>query len=984
MASKKTVLTRDANITPEVKNKPASMREPVFDFPIVGIGASAGGLEAFSSFLQTLPAKTGMAFILIQHLDPSQPSRLTELLAKTTAVPVQEVDTETRILPNHVYIIPPGSDMIIKGRNLLLQTQPEHPGLTHSIDVFFSSLGQELHERAAAVILSGTGSDGTEGAKVVKAAHGLVIVQDPESAKYDGMPRAAITAGLGDYVLKPEKIGEQLVNYYGENIRQREDFKRPLEKDTSGLRKILELVHLKTGRDFSGYKTSSIVRRIEHRMAVNQFEKINDYVRLLKEQPSEIDELLQDFLINVTSFFRDSEAFEALKKVMCAQCKKKPVDEPMRVWVPGCATGEEVYSLAMVMMECCDILKRHHDIQLFGTDLDNDTILTARAGIYADSISSAVSAERLNRFFIHKDSTYQIKKEVRDKIVFAVHDIVTDPPYSRMDLVSMRNLLIYFDTDLQKKIIPMLHYSLNNGGILFLGTAETVGEVPDIFKVVDSKWRIYQSINKKNGQHLPLPGQQTAWRPKDIDVLQPVKIPASVTPMQLLLEALPPSVMIDRNYQVVFTHDNTSRYLHVPEGNPSSSILEMANDELKTELATALHEAAQGQKQVTREIPRIKQNGGVITVKITVRPLRKMDGSMIVTFEDKLPLKRSKINGEPLTEARHLKLEQELQLTRDTLHGTIAELETTNEELRTANEEYMSTNEELKSANEELETSREELRSVNEELTTINAEREKKIEELITVSDDMRNLLNSTDIATIFLDEKLRIRRFTPSITTLFKLIASDVGRPLADITTSLKTESLFKSAQRVLEKLTPVEQEVRTKAGRWYSMRIHPYRTTDNAIEGIVVTFIDINVMKAALAYNQSIIDTVQEPLMVLSEELKVISASRAFYDTFQVNKTETEGEFLYNLGNNQWDIPVLRKTLKEVLQKGKVFVGIRIEHDFPGIGKKVMLANARRVFDGVRATQNILLTLEDITKLPEKVTENKTKDTHKGNTRE
>jgi two-component system CheB/CheR fusion protein len=534
-----------------------------------------------------------------------------------------------------------------------------------------------------------------------------------------------------------------------------------------------------------------------------------------------------------------------------------------------------------------------------------------------------------------------------------------------MDIVSIRNLLIYFNSDLQKRIIPLLHYSLNEGGILFLGTAETIGEVPDSFITIDSKWRIYRSINKQKGQPVAFTGQPATWKPLD-DNLPAAPIPRTPAPGQLLLEALPPSVLVNHNRQVIYTHGDTSRYLHLPEGNPSTGILEMINPDLRMALATALHEASQGQKETIREGVRSQHYGGTQSVKITVRSLNKTDGVMSITFEDVRRPKRRKTKGETLTEAKQRELEQELQLAKDTLHGTIEELETANEELRSANEEYMSTNEELKSANEELETSREELRSVNEELTTINTEREKKIEELTTVSDDMRNLLNSTGIATIFLDEKLRIRRFTPSITELFKLISSDLGRPLEDIASHLKDNGLTKTARKVLETLIPSEQEVQTDDGKWYSMRIHPYRTTFNTIEGVVATFVDINLTKDALSYTQSIIDTIREPLLVLSEELKVISASRAFYRTFRVTKKSTEGKFIYDLGNHQWDIPQLRRMLTEVLLKDRVFEGFRIEHSFPGIGARVMLLNARRVFDGIRATRSILLTLEDITDRP------------------
>jgi len=933
------------------------------DFPIVGIGASAGGLEAFTSFLSKVPGDSRTAFILIQHLDPSQPSRLTELLSRVSPISVQEVTEGTRVEPNHVYIVPPGRDMTIQDRTLRLQAQPIRPGLSHVIDAFFRSLAEDVKEQAVAIILSGTGNDGTDGARAVKAGQGLVMVQDPESAKYDGMPRAAIAAGVADYVLKPEAMAGQLIEYGRKSHQQREETRQALEKDGTSLRNILSLARARTGRDFSGYKVSSITRRIERRMAVNQIETSSDYLRFLQENPSEIDDLIKDYLINVTSFFRDKEAFDALKKEINEIFKEKPEGSPIRAWIPGCSTGEEAYSLAILLVECAETSKRYYDIQVFGTDLDTDTITVARAGIYPTTIAQDVSGERLERFFNRLDASYRVKKDLREKLIFAVHDLVTDPQYSRMDIVSVRNLLIYFDTDLQKKIIPLLHYSLNEGGILFLGTAETVGEAPDFFTTVDSKWRIYRSVNKQMAQHVTFTSQPASWKPGDAHALPVARPPYATAPEQLLLEALPPSVLVNRNYQVTYTHGNTSKYLQLPEGNLSTGILEMANPDLRMALATALHEASQGQKEIIREGLRVRHNGGTQLVKITVRPLSRTDGSMVVTFEDVRRPSRRKVKGETLTEAQRRELEQELQITKETLGGTIEELETANEELRSANEEYMSTNEELKSANEELETSREELRSVNEELTTVNTEREMKIEELTAVSDDMSNLLNSIAIATVFLDEKLRIRRFTPAATGLFKFLESDVGRPLEDIASHLKADGLPQAARQVLKNLIPVEQEVQTEDGHWYSMRIHPYRTADNTIEGVVASFVDINQVKTALAYAQSIIDTVREPLLVLDEKLRVISASRAFFRTFRVTKEDTEGQFIFDLGNRQWDIPQLRGLLKDILQEDKYFEGFRMEHDFPGIGHRVMLLNARRVYNVAGAMQSLLLAMEDIT---------------------
>jgi two-component system CheB/CheR fusion protein len=951
------------------KSKPKPKRPGAF--PIVGIGASAGGLEAFTSFLSKVPVDSGVAFVLIQHLDPSQPSRLTELLGRVSPVPVQEVTEDIIIKPDHVYVIPPGRNMTIQDHTLRLEDRPDHPGLANSIDLFLHSLAEAVQERAVAIILSGTGSDGTDGARVVKAGHGLVIIQDPKSAKYDGMPRAAIAAGIADYILPPEEMASQLIEYARKPYQQREEIRHALENDDTSLRNILSLVRVKTGRDFSGYKVSSITRRIEHRMAVNQIETNSEYLRFLQKNTSEIEDLIKDFLINVTSFFRDKEAFDALKKEINEIMKDKPEGSTIRAWIPGCSTGEESYSLAILLLECAETSKRYYNIQVFGTDLNTDSITFARAGIYPTTIVQDVSGERLERFFSKVDASYQVKKDLREKLIFAAHDLLTDPPYSHMDIVSLRNLLIYFSADLQKKIIPLLHFSLNEGGILFLGTAETIGEVPDYFTTIDSKWRIYRSVNKQQAQHVTLAGQPavpqtTPSKYLEDHVLPAATLPLAQSPDRLLLEALPPSVLVNRNYQVIYTHGNTGKYLQLPEGNPSTSILEMVNPDLRIALATAIHEASQKQNEAVREVFHVKHNGGTQSVIMTIRPVSRMDGSLIVTFEDLPNPKRQKVKGEALTKAQHQEMQKELQLFKETLRNTIEELETANEELRSINEEYMTANEELKSANEELETSREELRSVNEELTTINTEYEKTIEELTVVSDDIYNLLNSTDIATIFLDETLHIRRFTPAATRIFKFIDSDVGRSLEDISSRLKADGLPQAARRVLETLIPVEHEVQTEDGYWYSMRVHPFRTTDNAIEGIVASFVDINQIKTALAYADSIIDTIREPLLVLNKDLKVISCSRAFSTMFKVTKDNTEGQYIYDLGKRQWDIPQLRELLNSVMKTDKVFEGYRVEHDFPEIGHRVMLLNARRIYDAVGATQNILLAIEDVTGLP------------------
>ena len=936
------------------------------NFPVVALGASAGGLEAFTQFLTALTHESGIAYVLIQHLDPSHPSSLVELLNRVSPIPIVEATEGMPVKPNHAYIIPPGKSLSIHNRTLSVVGDQEHPGITHSINHFFHSLAEDVKERAVGIILSGTGSDGSDGARTIKANDGLVIVQDPVTAKYDGMPKSAIEAGVADYILPPAAMASQLKDYLDQSFYKRERIRQALKKDDINMKSIFSLVKMRTGRDFSGYKISTITRRIEHQMAVNSIETLGNYLKFLRENPNEIEALMKNFLIQVTSFFRDKEAFESLKQKIGLMLKDKPEGTQLRAWVPGCSTGEEAYSIAIIIMECIQESGRRFDVQVFGTDLDAEAIAIARAGLYPTAIAKDVDPKRLDAFFNQAGSSYQIKKNIRENVIFAVHDVVTDPPYSRVDVISMRNLLIYFDSELQKKVLPMLHYALNEKGILFLGTSETIGEFTDLFANLDAKWRIYQSLGKKKTSFVNFSNQLGL---QDVSVVTLSKAKTQSSPKSepfKLLEALPPSVLVDYNHQILYAHGDTSKYLRISEGKPSSSLLNMVKPELESGLATLLHEASQGQKEVVSDNLQVGYNGGKQHVKITVRPLSTLEGDLIITFEDLPRPKRHKIKGEPVIEAKQMELEKDLQRTRDTLRGTIEELKSTNEELRSANEEYMSTNEELKSANEELETSREELQSVNEELTTLNSESQRKNEDLTTINNDMLNLLNATGVATVFLDEKLRIRRFTPSATKLLKFIDSDIGRPVEDISSPLKDNILVKASRSVLDNLIPVEQEVQTTDGKWYSLRILPYRTLENVIEGVVVSFVDITQVKVGSIYTESIIDTMREPMLVLDEHLKVVSANKGFYRAFKVTMEDTQGQLIYAIGNHQWDIPQLRELLKSIIEKNSVFDGYKVEHDFPGIGQREMLLNARRVVGGTDLKPRILLAMEDVTGRP------------------
>jgi two-component system, chemotaxis family, CheB/CheR fusion protein len=951
-----------------------SIRVDGSGFPVVGVGASAGGLEAFASFFRQMPKNTGMAFILIQHIEPSHVSNMVDLIQKYTPMPVIEVKDQVKVEPNHVYMIPQDRATSISDRILKL-SEPTGNLLGHSIDPFFRSLAQDLKDQAICVILSGTASDGTIGARAIKAEAGLVLVQDPQDARYDGMPRSAIDAGLADFILPADKMAAKLMEYvhdsYGKPAERR---RKALETSSDSLKKIFALIKSRTKRDFSGYKTSTINRRIERRMSLNKIDNVEDYIRLLQENKEEVQALLQDFLIQVTSFFRDPEAFMALKKHLKDLIAGKKPEEEIRAWTAGCSTGEEAYSIAITIQEVLEELKRSPKFQVFATDLDASGIAFARLGLYQESMAADISPEYLAKYFTKKDHHYQVNKELREKVVFAVHDIIGDAPFSRIDLASARNILIYLDAATQKKVLPMFHYALNEGGLLFLGTAETTGELNDLFLTLDRKWKIYQA-RKKDSKVPPEIAQDLIWQ-RTTEGRNIVPVQGSreeVEAEKILLRALRPAVLIDNSQHILFVHGQTGRYLELKPGKLSQNLVDMAREGIRIPLSTAIYQALSQHQEVVREGIRLKINGDTLRVKITVVPV---DGAkpekLIVVFEDVVePKAKKRLKGSAVEmEGRNRALEQELQFTRENLKSTVEELETANEELRSTLEEYQSTNEELHSTNEELETSKEELQSVNEELNTINNEHQQKIEELSTVNDDMKNLLNSTNVASVYVDEQQHIQRFTPTATKILHLMDRDIGRPIGDITSLLKSESLSQKVEKVQENLVPIVEEVQTKDGLWYSLRVYPYRTIQNAIAGVVLSFLDINQQKTlqkeltdSLAYVNSIMDTMREPMVVLDGKLKVISVNQAFYRTFKVKPEGTEGRKLYDLGNGQWNIPELRKLLEEILPQNSHLEDYSVKHDFPGLGQRTILLNARRLTAEGKGTDKILLALDDVT---------------------
>lgn len=870
------------------------------DFPVVGIGASAGGLAAFESFFSGMSEDTppGMAFVLVQHLAPDHRSILTELIKRFAPMEVYEVTDGMKVKANCAYIIPPNKDMAFCGDALQLVEPADPRGHRFPIDYFFSSLAQDQRKRAICIVLSGTGSDGTKGMRAVKAEGGMVMAQDPESANFDGMPRSAIDAGLVDYQMEPEEMPAKLMAY----VAQAFDIQQPPGAgadscDESCLKKISMLLRDQTGRDFSQYKPSTICRRIERRQAIRQMESIDEYITFLQQNPSEIEALFRDLLIGVTGFFRDPEAFaEIEKQVIPALFEGKPGGSVIRVWSMGCATGEEAYSLAILLHEYMESLDKKYTAQVFATDIDSRAIGTARAGLYPAGIATDISAQRLARYFTAEaeDSLYRIDKRIRDMLIFSEQDIIKDPPFSRIDLISCRNLLIYLSAELQKRLIPLFHYALNPGGFLFLGTSETVGEYGDLFAPLDRQVKLYSRKEESGSSQRRVPGRFLSPA-KAIHTVQPKPSTTSAVPGRMSLRVLteqallrqiePIGVLVDGNGDILYLHGRAGMFLEPAPGETgANNILKMAREGLRDELSAALNQAAATNEPVHRTGILVKTNSEFTPANLRVGPLAARPGMhvagaapsisveiplFLVVIEENTLLSGSGTVGQNALNDADAGADTDADTDADTgendaaglatkkANASIAALrqelwakeeylQTANEELRSTNEEMQSVNEELQSSNEELETSKEEMQSVNEELTTVNTELQAKVTDLSRVNNDMNNLLAGTGIATVFVDHDLQILRYTPAATEIINLIPGDIGRPVSHIVSNLvEYDRLIADATFVLDTLAAREVEVKTSADKWYTLRIQPYRTLENVIEGAVITFIDISEAK-------------------------------------------------------------------------------------------------------------------------------------------
>jgi two-component system CheB/CheR fusion protein len=831
-------------------------------FPIVGIGASAGGLLALEQFLDRVPLNGGMAYVVVQHLDPNRQGMLVELLQRHCALPVVEAKDQMEVEPNHVYVIPPGHDLSVLANVLHLFDPAEPHGFRLPIDFFFKSLADDRQHNSIGVILSGMGMDGTLGLRAIRQAAGACFVQRPDTAQFDSMPRSAIDAGVADVVAAPEELPEKIMAFVGHVVSPSVSSPTAeIAKEEAGfLDKVIVVLRTHTGHDFSAYKKSTIQRRVERRMGLHQLPRMSDYLRYLRANPPESKLLFSELLIGVTNFFRDPDMWEQLKaEVVTALLASYPQGCILRAWVPACSTGEEAYSLAMVFKEVLEELKPTHrfSLQIFASDLDPDAIATARAGVYPRSIGTDVSEKRLNRFFVEDPGGFRVCNEIREMIIFAQHNLIADPPFTKLHLLSCRNLMIYLESELQAKLVQLFHYSLNREGFLVLGNAEAVPGGGELFTVLPGKSRIYKRLDAPL-RVLPL-GFPSAFKSyAGSTETQDRRRVMSISNLQAAVEHLvllrfaPAAVLVTDQGEVLYFSGKTGRYLEPAAGKPSTNLFSMAREGLSQALSETFHRAVRDQTPGSIKHVKIEDKGDKQYVDVLIQPLNEPEalrGMVLIVFFDVAAPKRKKPadsdNQALVEDARLIELANDLQQSREEAKSTREEMQSSQEELKSTNEELQSTNEELQSTNEELTTSKEEMQSMNEELQTVNHELQAKVTELYRASNDMRNLLDSTEIATLFLDDALRVRRFTAQTRRVYKLIPGDTGRLITDIVTDLQYPTMAQDAQQVLRSLVFSEKDVPTADERWFKVRIMPYRTHENRIDGLVMTFFDITQAK-------------------------------------------------------------------------------------------------------------------------------------------
>ncbi|QBR04075.1 PAS domain S-box protein (plasmid) [Paraburkholderia pallida] len=981
--------SRPSVVSPPRSAVPADQREDRArenPGPVVGIGASAGGLEALSKLLRQLPADTGMAFVIVQHLDPQHKSRLRDLLAEVTQMPVLEAFDGLPVEPDQIYVIAPNTTLAMAGGKFRVSPRGEARGVHLPVDHFLKSLAEDRQARAIGVILSGTGTDGTLGVEEIKAAGGITFAQDEQSAAHAGMPLNAIRSGCIDMVLAPADMARELARIgrhpYVASARAAEPETVAEDRD---YREILGRLQVAFKVDFGNYRDTTVRRRITRRMVLHSLGSLAEYVARLKDDRTELEALYHDILINVTSFFRDPDAFDAIRqRVLPAIMKNREPGTPLRIWVPGCSTGQEAYSLAIVVTEFLEETHRAPlPVQIFATDLsDTMSLQQARQGLYPGSIEVEVPAGRLNRFFSREDSHYRVSPSLRDMIVFARQNVAADPPYSRVDLISCRNLLIYLAPSLQKRVIPTFHYALNPGGFLVLGASETIGSFDVLFAAVDPPNRIYAKRATATRSYPYFLTERTVVAPGRSVAPTPAM---SVADWQreadrvALARYAPPGVLVNENLDILQFRGQTGPFLAPAPGEPSHNLLKMAREGLFVGLRAALAESQQQGVPVHRQGIRVRTEAAEREIDLHVMPVKlpnAVERCYLISFAEPVhrtgPMPAAPASAAPAKppgdELASLRLE--LASTREYLQSVIEQQDAANEELKASNEEILSSNEELQSTNEELESAKEELQSLNEELTTVNEQLQVRNAELVRLNDDMTNLLGSVNVPIVVFGSDLCVRRFTPPATKLLHLHASDVGRPASQIRLPVPTAGLEALLGEVIETVQMREHEVQDGAGHWYAFRVLPYRTADNRIDGAVLALEDIHAAKLAQSalrdardYAQAIIETARDPLLVLDSELRVQLASRAFHRTFGQMPTDAQGHRLFELGNGQWNVPELHALLAQVLTESKPFEDYEVKATFDAIGRRTMLLNARRIVRNGEETGLILLALEDVT---------------------
>lgn len=957
-------------------------------FFCVGIGASAGGLEALEQFFKKMSPDSGLAFVVVQHLSPDYKSLMVELLSKHTLMKVYRAEDGMEIIPNCIYLIPPKKNMTVFHGKLFLTEQKNLNVINLPIDIFFRSLAEDYTEKSIGIILSGTGSDGTLGIRAIKGIGGMVMAQDDISAKFDGMPRSAIATGLVDYILSPDKMPEELLKFLKHPLTAKAEDKQELSSYENSLNKILSIIRNHTGVDFTYYKPNTIVRRLERRISINQINDYEDYVTFLDQSKKEVNILYKELLIGVTKFFRDTEGFDLLNQSIIPNIfEHKSKGEPIRLWSVGCSTGEEAYSLAIMLQEYMELTKNVHEIKIFATDLDKDSIEWGSTGFYPESIVTDVSVERLKKFFIKKDKGYQVKESIRKMVIFATHNIIKDPPFSRIDLISCRNMLIYLKPVMQKKVLSLFHFSLSKKGYLFLGSSESLGDLSKSFTVINNKWKIYQyreGYGPDNPGDFMLPNikkskKQTSFYENSItgDAIKTNRTSEITESIYnaIIEDFIPPSIVIDENFEIIHICKDVNRYVKLPTGKVSFDVFSLLRKEISTAVSIAIHKAMKEEKEITYNDFKIKDNNEVFRTNIRVKPALDNNRNrkfIFIFFEEKLVTEKDKETDKGSIEYdsnQQIKdLETELNYTKENLQATIEELGTSNEELQATNEELISSNEELQSTNEELQ-------SVNEELYTVNSEYQNKIDVLTQLNNDINNLLKSTNIGTVFLDRSLKIRKFTPAVTTAINILEMDIGRPIHHISHNTLYNDFLGDVESVLRTLVPKEVEVQGKQQNWFLMRILPYRTLENAIDGVVITFFDITerkVFEEKLERESklliSILDNSPIASTILDGQGSITYANQMAEEVLGLNRDEITQR---NYNAPKWKItdidgssfPDSNLPFLVVKKTGKPVYDVQHNIQWPDGSSKTLSINASPVFNEKQQVEGVICTLLDIT---------------------